>query len=124
MKSNKIQKNDKNNLPKIFSKIKKCKSKKNLKTLIENLPKNWKILICIYLKDYFVFDLYTRKLSDKITVLSKRTIFHKIIHHPELLDKNCHMNNNTMKNFCVGMVNFITKNYDKIKIKDYQHLND
>ena len=119
MKSNKIPKIEKKDLPKIFSKIKKCKSKKNLKILIENLSENSKKLICIYLKDFLVFDLYTRKLSDKITVLSKRAIFHKIIHEPELLNKNCHMNNNTMKNFCVGMVNFLVKNHFKINIERY-----
>ncbi len=105
---------EKKEFPAIFNKIKKCKSKKNLKILLKGLPEFWKKLICIYLKKYFIFDLYTRKLADKIYILNKREIFHQILHNPDLLDKNCHMNNNTMKNFCVGLTNYLKKNHLKI----------
>lgn len=102
-------------LPNEIDKIKKCNTKNSFKQVLISLDPNWKELIKFYLTDCFIFDLYTRKLEDKKHLLSKREIFYSVIENPEVLDLDCHFDNNLVKNFCTGLSNFLKKNYQKMK---------
>lgn len=102
-------------LPNEIDKIKKCNTKNSFKTILASLSPEWKELIKFYLTDCFIFDLYTRKLEDKKHLLSKREIFYSVIENPEMLDLDCHFDNNLVKNFCTGLSNFLKKNYQKMK---------
>lgn len=102
-------------LPNEIDKIKKCNTKNSFKQVLNSLDADWKELIKFYLTDCFIFDLYTRKLEDKKHLLSKREIFYSVIENPEMLDLDCHFDNNLVKNFCTGLSNFLKKNYQKMK---------
>lgn len=102
-------------LPNEIDKIKKCNTKNSFKQILNSLTPEWKELIKFYLTDCFIFDLYTRKLEDKKHLLSKREIFYSVIENPDVLDLDCHFDNNLVKNFCTGLSNFLKKNYQKMK---------
>lgn len=115
-KNKNLKKNSKYQiLPNEIDKIKKCNTKNSFKQILTGLTPEWKDLIKFYLTDCFIFDLYTRKLEDKKHLLSKREIFYSVIENPDVLDLDCHFDNNLVKNFCTGLSNFLKKNYQKMK---------
>lgn len=96
-------------IPGEVSQIKKCNTKKLFKNLLTSLSDYWKDIIRYYLIHCMIYDIYTRKVEDKIQLLSKREIFYAVVDDPELLDLDCHFDNNLVKNFCNGLANFIKK---------------
>ena len=44
-------------------------------------------------------------------------MLYQIIEKPEMLNQDCHFNNNILKNFCTGVGNFLLANYLNIQIR-------
>ena len=63
----------------------------------------------------FIYDLYIRRLENKMFLLSKREFLFSLIEKPDLLNTDCHFDNNLLKNYCTGIANFIYQHYDDIK---------
>ena len=114
--SKKIKKTRRISKASIFEieKLKKCNSKSVLQKILSNFPEKWKLIIKFYMTDCFVHDLYTRRLENKMYLLSKRELLYRLIDKPELLAMDCHFDNNLLKNFCTGIANFVTKHRNKI----------
>ena len=82
--------------------------------MLLNLSPHWKEIIKFYLTDCFLFDIYSRKMDNKLKLLSKREVLYEVVDDPLLLNFGCHFDNNLVKNFCSGLANFIKLNYTKI----------
>ena len=109
-------------LPIEIKMIKKCTTKKQMIKLLKDLDYKWKKLIKFYITDCFIFDLYTRKIENKYKLLENREIFYNIIENPDLLQIDCHFDNNMIKNYCSGLANYLKKHYKKMReiIIDYE----
>ena len=104
-----------------IEKLKKCNSKAALRKILIQLTPEWKRIIKFYMTECFIHDLYTRRLENKMFLLSKRELLYRLIDNPELLTMDCHFDNNLLKNFCTGIANFVTKHYSEIsKILDIE----
>lgn len=102
--------------------IKKCTTKKQFIETLKTLNNQWKKLIKFYLTDCFIFDLYTRKIENKLKLLENREIFYAIIENPDMLNIDCHFDNNMVKNYCSGLGNYLKKYHKKMReiIIDYE----
>ena len=116
LNNKKIKKKKNQFSPNEINLLKKCTTKNKLnKILQKNLSQKWKKLIKFYITDCFIFDLYTRKLENKIKLLENREIFYNIIDNPDLLKIDCHFDNNMIKNFCTGLSNYLKIHFLKMK---------
>ena len=98
-----------------IKKLKQCNSKIQLRRIILKLTPDWKKIIKFYMTECFIHDLYTRRLENKMFLLSKRELLYKLIDNPELLTLDCHFDNNLLKNYCTGIANFVVKHHKDIK---------
>jgi hypothetical protein len=116
IKTKKIRKKQKNlvHSPQI-KKLKQCNSKIQLRRIILKLTPEWKKIIKFYMTECFIHDLYTRRLENKMFLLSKRELLYRLIDNPELLNLDCHFDNNLLKNYCTGIANFVIKHHQDIK---------
>lgn len=108
----------KNKILKTFPEIerlRRCTSKANLRRILLSLDAEWKRIIKFYMTECFIYDLYIRRLENKMFLLSKRQLLYTLIDNPELLTTDCHFDNNLLKNYCTGIANFILNHYDDIK---------
>jgi len=60
--------------------------------------------------EYFVCDIYNRKVENKQILLNRKSKLLNVIENPKLLDYDCQFDNNLMKNFCCGFASFYIKN--------------
>lgn len=97
-----------------MEKLRTCTSKSGLRDFLHYLTPKWKNIIKFYMTECFIFDLYIRRLENKMFLLSKRHFLFSIIEQPDLLTNDCHFDNNLLKNFCTGLANFIYVHYDDI----------
>ena len=95
--------------------LKKCSSKISLRKFLTKADSVLKSTMKFYLRNCFLKDLYTRKLENKFTLLSRRSLLFRIIEEPSILNSDCQFENNLLKNFCTGMSNFISANFERIK---------
>lgn len=98
-----------------IQKLKKCNSKVGLRRILLKLPSEWKKIIKFYMTECFIHDLYTRRLENKMFLLSKRELLYRLVDNPELLTMDCHFDNNLLKNYCTGIANFVTKHHKDIE---------
>lgn len=109
----------KNKIMKSFPEIerlRRCTSKANLRRILLSLDAEWKKIIKFYMTECFIYDLYVRRLENKMFLLSKRQLLYTLIDNPELLTTDCHFDNNLLKNYCTGIANFILNHYEDIKM--------
>ena len=98
-----------------IEKLRTCTSKRGLRKLLKSLNPYWRIIIKFYMTECFIFDLFSRRLENKMFLLSKRDFLYSLIDNPDLLASDCHFDNNLLKNYCTGVANFIYKHYDMIR---------
>ena len=97
-----------------IEKLKKCNSKAALFRILTELSEEWRDILRFYMNKCFIHDLYTRRLANKMFLLSKRNLLYRLIDAPELLNRDCHFDNNLLKNFCTGVANFVNRHKDSI----------
>ena len=97
-----------------IEKLKKCNSKAALYGILMDLSDEWRDILRFYMNKCFIHDLYTRRLANKMFLLSKRNLLYRLIDTPELLNRDCHFDNNLLKNFCTGVANFVYKHKENI----------
>ena len=102
-----------NNLPEIGI-IKSCNTKKSFMDMLLKLSPLWKEIIKFYLVKCFVYDIYNRKMNDKLKLLAKREVLYEAVDNPLVLNFGCHFDNNLVKNFCSGVANYVKHNYARI----------
>ena len=98
-----------------ISSLKRCSTKASLRAVLVSLSPEWTHMLCYYVSNCFLYDIYSRRLETRSLLLSKQRILYKLICNPDLLNLDCHFDNNVVKNFCCGAANFILKNYEKFK---------
>ena len=98
-----------------FEKLRKCSTKKMLHKTLINMNSNNKNILLFYMKNCYIFEILTRKIINRKALFGKRDILLRCIEDPEFLLKDCSFDNNMIKNFCVGTVNFICRYMEDIK---------
>lgn len=97
-----------------LNELRACISKHHLKLILQKLEPKWKFLLEHYLTYHLVSDLYSRKLTSTSVILTSRNVLLKSLKDPEVLEEDCHFDNNTVKNFSKGFVIFYTKYMDEL----------
>ena len=97
--------------------LKRCNSKTQFRRILLKLNPEWKKVIKFYMTECFIHDLYTRRLENKMFLMSKRDLLYRLVDNPELLTKDCHFDNNLLKNYCTGIANFVARHYKDIQSK-------
>ena len=95
-------------------KLKKCSTKYALKKFLTRCSGYARGLLLFYMRECFVFDIFTRRLECKKYLMSKRQFLFRIIEDPRVLDSDCHFNNNILKNFCTGIANFLIRHMPRV----------
>lgn len=90
--------------------ISKCLAKSHFKEALDSLSNRWKALLKVYLRECFISDIFNRKLEKKGILLQRKNKLIHIIDHPSDLNYDCQFDNNMMKNFCTGFINYYKKN--------------
>lgn len=98
-----------------FDKFKSCTSKKNLQKILFNFTNKAKLILKFYISECFIIDIFNRKIENKRLLMAKRQLFYNIVNNPNILSKDCHFDNNLLKNFCTGASNFIKKHFFDIE---------
>ena len=96
--------------------LKRCNSKETLRFILLKLSPESKKKIKFYMSRCFIQDLFTRRLKNKMFLLSKRELLYRAIENPDLLTMDCHFDNNLLKNYCTGIANFLLKHKDKLAV--------
>lgn len=97
-----------------LNELRDCISKHHLRLILKKLEPKWKFLMKLYLNKYLISDLYSRKLENTSIILTSRKTLIRSIEDPDLLEEDCHFDNNTVKNFSKGFVIFYTKHLDEL----------
>ena len=103
-----------------FKRLQKSNSKYELVKFFERATDKGKKIIKFYLSECFLIDIFSRKLSDKKLMMSKRQLFYDSVDNPKLLLFECKYDNNLLKNFSAGLINFLFKNFFKIQYQIYK----
>jgi hypothetical protein len=112
-KAHKISKEIKS-LFKEFDLLKCCQSKSDFHFFVKNSSKFIKKLLEFYVKECFIFHVFSRKLKAPKHLFSKRNLLFKILKSPSILKKDCGFNNNSISNFCTGACLFLKNNLKEI----------
>ena len=115
LKKYKIKKKRLNNLFPLLNQLKNCSSKKELIYHITILSDKAKEFIKFYITECFFLDLFSRNIKNKKSILSKRQLFYDMLDGPEILNEVNFHNNNIIKNFCNGCMNFISQHFYDIE---------
>ena len=97
-----------------FQKLRKCSTKLMLHDCLLNMSPFSKQILEFYLKECFIFDVFSRKVANKTQLFGKRQFFADCLDDPDILHKRLNFDNNLIKNFCIGAVNFIARYYSDI----------
>ena len=98
----------------LLLKFQKCNSKMDLYRIFRSLSKKWKTLIKKYLSSCFIMHLHIRQIINITQLLRKRDILYESLDNPDILLLCVQFENNLVKNFCKGLVCFITAFYNNI----------
>ena len=110
----KVKKKDIKYTPQYIIDLKKCLSKSRFKEILSKGGNKLKDLLKVYQMEYFVCDIYNRKVENKQILLNRKSKLLNVIENPTLLDYDCQFDNNMMKNFCSGFASFYCKNESEI----------
>lgn len=91
-----------------------CISKLRLKNILESLSEQFKVLLRVYMKHYFIVHLHIRQIKKFDKLMNLRGLIFEAIDSPEVLIKNRNFGNNLVKNFCKGFINFIVLFYEDL----------
>ena len=92
-----------------LQRLRKCSTKKMLHRCLKAMQESNKDILVAYMQSCFIFDVFTRKVVNRKLLFSKRTFLLQCILDPQNLTKECSFDNNLVKNFCTGAVNFISR---------------
>ena len=95
--------------------LRKCITKSKLLAFIRSIDEKWKRIFQYYLADRIVTDIYSRKLNNRLAILSSREFFYHCFDDPEILELDSHMKNSVLRKLTYGMANYIEKNYDEME---------
>ena len=91
-----------------------CNSKLKIYSLFKNLNPKWQNFIKKYLSEWFILHLHVRQIKDFSGLMQQRQNLFEAIDHPEVIMEKITFNNNLIKNFCKGVINFIFMFYDEL----------
>ena len=111
------KKKAKTNSPAAIKDLRNCLSKSKFKEILETKESRWRLLLKMYLKDYFVSDIYNRRVENKKILLNRKSKLLRVIENPKELDYDCQFDNNMMKNFCTGFANFYERNKEEMETR-------
>jgi hypothetical protein len=97
-----------------FEKLKQCISKKMMYTLLINMNQENTEILLFFMRNCFSVEVLTRKGKSKWNLFRKREFLLKCIEEPETLLFKCNFDNNMIKSFCIGTVNFIDRYKNEI----------
>ena len=97
-----------------FQKLRKCSTKLMLHNCLLNMSPFSKQILDFYLKECFIFDVFSRKVANKAKLFGNRQFFADCLEDPDILHQRFNFDNNLIKNFCIGAVNFISRYYSDI----------
>ena len=92
-----------------LQRLRKCSTKKMLSRCLKSMHDSNKGILIAYMRFCFIFDVFTRRVVNRKLLFSKRTFLLECIIEPQNLMKECSFDNNLIKNFCTGAVNFISR---------------
>ena len=95
--------------------LRKCCSKSKFRNFLLQVPPKWKLIFKYYVQELFVMDIYTRRMSNRLNLLTKQEFFYRCIEEPDHIYKANFMTHNIIKNFCTGMANFVSKRFGEIE---------
>ena len=99
-----------------FQKFGKCSTKKMLQKCLNSMSQANKEILIVYMKYCFIFDVFTRKVINRKMLFTKRNILLECIINPKKLNLECSFDNNLIKNYCTGVINFISRYYSELKL--------
>ena len=108
---------------KILKRLYTCNSKINLCHILDHLDETFKDLMRNYLKKFFIFHAHLRKMKNLKEFLSFRQCFFESIDDSSILKNNVLIQNNVIKNFCKGLLNYILIFYKDLKFQILKNSN-
>ena len=91
----------------LLMRIYHCNSKTQLKHIFDNLPEQWRKLLRNYLSSFFLYHVSIRSMKNSSVFISFRQVFYDALDDSSILDSHHKLQNNIVKNFCKGIVNFM-----------------
>lgn len=101
-----------NNL--FLKKITICNSRSLLANYIFETSNEWKILLKKYIKDWLILHLHLRQIKNFKKLMSHRQFLFEAIDDPDILNDGLGLENNMIKNFCKGFVQYIAMFQDEL----------
>lgn len=101
-----------NNL--FLKKITVCNSRSLLASYISETTNEWKNLLKKYIKDWLIFHLHLRQIKNFKKLMSHRQFLFESIDDPDILNDGLGLENNMIKNFCKGFVQYIAMYQDEL----------
>lgn len=99
-----------------LQRLRKCSTKKMLCKCLRAMQRTNKGILVAYMRHCFIFDVFTRRVVNRKLLFSKRTFLLECILDPANLNKECSFDNNLIKNFCTGAVNFISRFFAELEV--------
>ena len=98
-----------------FDRLRKCSTKKMLYKTLNMMETQNKEILLFFVRNCLTIELLTRKVMNRWLIFNKRELLLNCIEDPEILMIDCRFDNNLIKNFCVGTVNFICRYKEEIE---------
>ena len=92
----------------------KCNSKTGLYEILSSISRKWKNFIKFYLRNCFIRHLHIRQIKKISELMRQRQFFYDALDDPELLTLKVKFDNNIIKNFCIGICNFVIMFYSDL----------
>ena len=99
-----------------LQRLRKCSTKKMLKKCLYAMTEKNKGILKAYMQYCFIYDVFTRRVVNRKLLFSKRTFLLECIVEPKNLSKECSFDNNLIKNYCTGAVNFISRFFAELEV--------
>lgn len=98
-----------------LQRLRKCSTKKMLQKCLLGMGGHNKDVLIVYMENCFIFDVFTRRVVNRKLLFCKRSFLLNCILDPKNLSQECSFDNNLVKNFCTGAVNFISRHFKELE---------
>lgn len=99
-----------------LQRLRKCSTKKMLRQCLRGMHPANKGVLLAYMRHCFIFDVFTRRVVNRKLLFSKRTFLLECVLEPGNLRRECSFDNNLIKNYCTGAVNFISRFFPELEV--------
>ena len=99
-----------------LQRLRRCSTKKMLRSCLNSMEEENKAVLVAYMRHCFIFDVFTRRVVNRKLLFAKRAFLLECILDPRNLGRECSFDNNLIKNFCTGAVNFISRFFAELEL--------